>query len=61
VNAPAATPTKVQNDKIVRALKELSFTDLDETLITKIVSAFVALGVNAQALDGPFSVFLLER
>jgi hypothetical protein len=49
VNAPAVTPTKVQNDKIVRALKKLSVTDPDETLIIKIVSAFVALGVNPQA------------
>ena len=48
-NAPTVTPTKVQNDKIVRALKKLSFTDPDETLITKMVSAFVALGVNPQA------------
>jgi hypothetical protein len=45
VNAPAVTPTKVQNDKIVRALKKLSFTDQDETSIVKIVSAFVALGI----------------
>ena len=30
VNAPTVTPTKVQNDKIVRALKKLSFTNLDE-------------------------------
>jgi hypothetical protein len=49
VNAPTVTPTKVQNDKIVRALKKLSFTDPDETLIVKIVSAFVALGINPQA------------
>ena len=49
VNAPAVTPTKVQNDKIVRALKKLSVTDPDKTLIVKIVSAFVALGVNPQA------------
>jgi len=49
VNAPAVTPTKVQSDKIVRALKKLSVTDPDETLIIKIVSAFVALGVNPQA------------
>ena len=49
VNAPAVTPTKVQNDKIVRALKKLSFIDPDETLIIKIVSAFVALGINPQA------------
>jgi hypothetical protein len=49
VNAPTVTPTKVQNDKIVRALKKLSLTDPDETLIIKIVSAFVALGVNPQA------------
>jgi hypothetical protein len=49
VNAPAVTPTKVQNDKIVRALKKLSLTNPDETLIVKIVSAFVALGVNPQA------------
>ena len=48
VNAPAVTPTKVQNDKIVRALKKLSLTNPDETLIVKIVSAFVALGVNPQ-------------
>jgi hypothetical protein len=31
VNAPAVTQTKVQNDKIVRALKKLSVTDPDET------------------------------
>jgi hypothetical protein len=49
VNAPAVTPTKVQNDKIVRALKKLSVTNPDETLIVKMVSAFVALGVNPQA------------
>jgi hypothetical protein len=49
VNAPTVTPTKVQNDKIVLALKELSFTDPDGTVIVKIVSAFVALGVNPQA------------
>jgi hypothetical protein len=49
VNAPAVPPTKVQNDKIVRALKKLSVTDPDETLIIKIVSAFVALGVNPEA------------
>ena len=49
VNAPAVIPTKVQNDKIVRALKKLSFTNPDETLIVKMVSAFVALGVNPQA------------
>ena len=49
VNAPAVTPTKVQNDKIVRALKKLSVTDPDETLMIKMVSAFVALGVNPQA------------
>lgn len=49
VNAPAVTPTKVQNDKIVRALKKLSVTDPDETLIIKMVSAFLALGVNPQA------------
>jgi hypothetical protein len=49
VNAPAVTPTKVQNDKIVRALKKLSFTNSDETMIVKMVSAFVALGVNPQA------------
>jgi hypothetical protein len=49
VNAPTVTPTKVQNDKIVRALKKLSFTNPDETLIVKIVSAFVALGINPQA------------
>ena len=49
VNAPAVTPTKVQNDKIARALKKLSVADPDETLITKLVSAFVALGVNPQA------------
>jgi hypothetical protein len=39
----------VQNDKIVRALKKPSVTDPDETLITKMVSAFLALGVNPQA------------
>ncbi len=49
MNAPTVTPTKVQNDKIVRALKKLSFTNPDETSIVKIVSAFVALGVNPQA------------
>ena len=49
MNAPAVTPTKVQNDKIVRALKKLSVTDPDETLIIKMVSAFLALGVNPQA------------
>ena len=49
VNAPAVTPTKVQNDKIVRALKKLSIADPDENLIAKMVSAFVALGVNPQA------------
>jgi hypothetical protein len=49
VNAPAVTPSKVQNDKIVRALKKLSFTNPDETMIIKMVSAFVALGVNPQA------------
>jgi hypothetical protein len=49
VNAPTVTPTKVQNDKIVRALKKLSFTNPDETSIIKMVSAFVALGVNPQA------------
>jgi len=49
VNAPAVTPTKVQNDKIVRALKKLSITDPGETSIGKVVSAFVALGLNPQA------------
>jgi hypothetical protein len=49
VNAPTVTPTKVQNDKIVRALKKLSFTNPDGALITKMVSAFLALGVNPQA------------
>jgi hypothetical protein len=49
VNALTVTPTKVQNDKIVRALKKLSFTNPDETLIIKMVSAFLALGVNPQA------------
>ena len=49
VNAPTVTPTKVQNDKIVRALKNLSVTDRDEALIAKIVSAFVALNINPQA------------
>jgi hypothetical protein len=49
VNAPTVTPTKVQNDKIVRALKKLSVADPDETLIVKMVSAFVALGINPQA------------
>jgi hypothetical protein len=49
VNAPAVTPTKVQNDKIVRALKKLSVANPDETLVIKIVSAFVALGLNPQA------------
>jgi hypothetical protein len=49
VNAPTVTPSKVQNDKIVRALKKLSVTNADETVITKVVSAFLALGVNPQA------------
>jgi hypothetical protein len=49
VNAPTVTPTRVQNDKIARALKKLSVADPDETLIIKMVSAFVALGVNPQA------------
>ena len=49
VNAPAVTPTKVQNDKIVRALKKLSVVDPGENMILKMVSAFVALGVNPQA------------
>ena len=49
VNAPTVLPTKVQNDKIVRVLKKLSVANLDETSITKMVSAFVALGVNPQA------------
>jgi hypothetical protein len=49
VNAPTVTPTKVQNDKIVRALKKLSVIDPDETTIIKMVSAFLALGVNPQA------------
>jgi hypothetical protein len=49
VNAPAVTPTKVQNDKIVRALKKLSIADPEETLVVKMVSAFVALGVNPHA------------
>jgi hypothetical protein len=49
VNAPTVTPTKVQNDKIVRALKKLSVIDPDETSIIKMVSAFVALGINPQA------------
>src|ERR1700721_3719299 len=49
VNAPTVTPTKVQNDKIARALKKLSFANPDETLVSKMVSAFVALGVNPQA------------
>src|SRR3984957_16246637 len=49
VNAPTVTPTKVQNDKLVRALKKLSFTDSDETMVIKMVSAFVALGINPQA------------
>jgi hypothetical protein len=48
-NAPTVTPTKVQNDKIARALKKLSVSDPDETLITKMVGAFVALGINPQA------------
>jgi len=43
------TPTKVQNDKIVRALKKLSISNPDETLIVKMFSAFVALGANPQA------------
>jgi hypothetical protein len=49
VNAPTVSPTKVQNDKIVRALKKLSVADPDEILIIKMVSAFLALGVNPQA------------
>jgi hypothetical protein len=49
VNASTITPTKVQNDKIVRALKKLSVTNPGEALIVKMVSAFVALGVNPQA------------
>jgi septal ring-binding cell division protein DamX len=49
VNAPAVTPTKVQNAKIVRALKKLSVADPDETLIVRMVSAIVALGINPQA------------
>jgi hypothetical protein len=49
VNAPTVTPTKVQNDKIVRALKKLSVTEPDETMVVKMVSAFLALGVNPQA------------
>jgi hypothetical protein len=49
VNAPTVTPTKVQNDKIVRALKKLSVPTPDETIVIKMVSAFVALGVNPQA------------
>jgi hypothetical protein len=57
-NAPAVTPTKVQNDKIGRALKKLSITDLFEALINKIVSAFVALNVNPQAKS---SIWLARR
>jgi hypothetical protein len=49
VNAPTVTLTKVQNDKIVRALKKLSISNSDETRIVRIVSAFVALGINPQA------------
>src|SRR4029077_2570817 len=49
VNAPTVAPTKVQNDKIVRALKKLSVATADETIIIKMVSAFVALGINPQA------------
>lgn len=49
VNAPTVTPSKVQNDKIVRALKKLSVTNPNETVIIKMVSAFVALGINPQA------------
>jgi hypothetical protein len=49
VNAPPVTPTKVQNDKIVHALKKLSIASPDESMIIKMVSAFVALGVNPQA------------
>jgi hypothetical protein len=48
-NAPTVNPTKVQNDKIVRALKKLSCTNSDEASIVKMVSAFLALGVNSQA------------
>src|ERR1700692_662269 len=33
------TPTKVQNDKIVRALKKLPFSDPAEIVIVKMVSA----------------------
>ena len=49
INAPVVTPSKVQNDKIVRALKKLSISSPDEALIVKIVSAAVELGVNPQA------------
>src|ERR1700686_3437131 len=48
-NAPAGAPAKAQNDKIVRALKKLSISNPDETLIGKMVSAVVALGANPQA------------
>jgi hypothetical protein len=46
VNAPAVTPTKVQNDKIVRALKKLSVTDPDE---------FHDSQANREAVDGDSS------
>ena len=39
MNAPAVTPTKVQNYKIVRALKKLPFSDPAEIVIVKMVSA----------------------
>jgi DNA topoisomerase IB len=61
VNVPTVTPTKVQNDKIVRALKKLSVTDPDETLIIKIVSAFVALGVNPQAKSSSWLAWRLKN
>jgi UDP-N-acetyl-D-mannosaminuronic acid transferase (WecB/TagA/CpsF family) len=60
-NAPMITPTKVQNDKIVRALKKLSFTNPDETSIVKIVSAFVALGVNPQAKSSSWLARRLKK
>jgi hypothetical protein len=43
VNAPAVTPTKVQNHKIVRALKKLSLTDPDETLLSNTIKAQSAI------------------
>ena len=36
VNAPTVTPTKVQNDKIVRALKKLSVANPEETSLSRL-------------------------